>query len=432
MLSKCFIGIYLFIEQLHCECVQKKYIEIKTDALLNQHLHHQQIQLKTENMQDLWVLRANSHHRINRVLSTQTIRFISSVAMILILLLPLATILTRAHEPLLSLTGTSDFKVLDEADDDAKMEIHGNSNRSALTGGHSYNASLGINHPIDSIQNIVNGVKVNGKYLTVATANMAHLDFVMNWRESIRRHLGADDKLLVVSLDDEVYACLRDRHIPTLHISELFDADTQDQNNLDKDSLRMEQQWGSATYNRLVNMKIDVAYILLKYYELEYLVYTDVDVVWLQPRMFEYFDILFQVQEQIQTFDILFSSSGKGPFYPCTGFYVIRKSDFSIRFLESISTFPNKQTEHDQAIATLLYTQLNSEDKLRIHALPGHLFMDGDTLAWREYYNVQPWIFHANYVVGFKGKKEMLEKAGYWYVDAEDKRSEYRKTYPRD
>ena len=272
-------------------------------------------------------------------------------------------------------------------------------------------------HPVPAIQQVIDNTKVYDRYLTVATANMAHIDFVLNWRESVRRHLNTETKLLIISLDDELHANLVRLEIPTLHVSELFNMESQDQNNLDENSIRMEQQYGTSTYNRLVNMKIDIAYILLRYYNLDYLVYTDVDVVWLQPNLFDYFDILFQRKENVQDFDILFSSSGRETFYPCTGFYVARKSDFSVQYLDSILSSPEKQVAHDQIIATQVFEQLTADQKLRIYPLPGHLFMDGSTLEWRKSYNIQPWIFHANYVVGFEGKRQMLTDAGYWYIN---------------
>jgi hypothetical protein len=40
-----------------------------------------------------------------------------------------------------------------------------------------------------AISKLIDEVKVGAKYLTVATANIARLDFVLNWRESIRRNI---------------------------------------------------------------------------------------------------------------------------------------------------------------------------------------------------------------------------------------------------
>ena len=188
----------------------------------------------------------------------------------------------------------------------------------------------------------------------------------------------------------------------------------QNQNNLDENALKEEHRYGTETYNRLVNMKIDVAYILLKYYDFNYLIYTDVDLVWLQPRLIDYFDVLFNANDKI---DVLFTSFGQGLFDICTGFYLMRKSDFSIGFLGSILASDNKLGDHDQVIANTRYKSLVPHDRLKIHILEPVLFLDGSTLDWRDFFGVEPWLFHASYVIGSDDKKDLLLKAGYWYLD---------------
>lgn len=278
------------------------------------------------------------------------------------------------------------------------------------------NSSItGLDHPVPATQELLNSVIINGKYLVVATANIAHLAFVLNWHESVQRHLDLGANVLVVALDDELLATLQARHIPVVSIRQLFNPMHQDQNNLDEEALKAEHQYGSETYNRLVNMKIDVAYILLKYYDFEYLIYTDIDLVWLQPRLIDYFDVLFNADDK--QFDAFFASIGKGSFQLCTGFYLMRKSNFSIDFLGSILASADKKGSDDQVIANTQYNHLSSYDRLKIHILEPVLFVDGSTIDWRALYGVKPWLFHANYVAGFDDKKNYLKRAGYWYLD---------------
>ena len=111
---------------------------------------------------------------------------------------------------------------------------------------HMRNTSVtGVEHPAMAIQDLVNTVKINGRFLVVATANIAHLEFVLNWHESIRRHLGLERNVLVVALDDELLAAMQEHRIPVLSISQLFNPMQQDQNNLDQSALMAEQKFGS-------------------------------------------------------------------------------------------------------------------------------------------------------------------------------------------
>ena len=274
-----------------------------------------------------------------------------------------------------------------------------------------------IEHPVQEIQNLVDAIKLKGGHLIIATANIAHLDFVLNWRESIRTNLQLEKHLLVVCLDDELVVALKQHGIHTLKSSQLIDVN-EDLHGLEKKALHSEQAYGSENYNQLVNMKIDVAYIFLRYYSMDYLIYSDVDMVWLQPRLLDYFDMLLSPNGL--NYDILISPGGysgpSGSFYPCTGFYVMKKNSFPVSFLGAILAYPDKREMHDQLIALKVFQNLPPDMKVRIHGLDAVLFIDGSTKDWSSYYGVLPWIFHANYAVGIEGKTNMLKEFGYWYL----------------
>ena len=119
-------------------------------------------------------------------------------------------------------------------------------------------------------------------------------------------------------------------------------------------------------------MKIDVAYIPLKYYDFEYLIYTDVDLVWLQPRLVDYFAIMLDADDK--QVDVLFASIGKGSFEICTGFYVMRRNNFSIGFLGSILSCADKLGAHDQEIANERYKSLIPQDRIKPRPYSRHQF----------------------------------------------------------
>lgn len=323
------------------------------------------------------------------------------------------TVLPSQNKTLLDTTGAccscEDAKIPDAARDMSKWpvfeDMHQELRNSSITA---------INHPVQEIQKLIDGITIKGGYLAVATANVAHLEFVLNLQESMRRNLRLDKNLLVVCLDDELVDALKSHGIATLKFSELLGATVDSSFLQDTGELKSQQIYGTETYNELVNMKIDVAYILLRYYTLERLIYTDVDVAWLQPKLVEYFDFLFRPSEEKK--DVLFTTSGSGNFYPCTGFYVMKKSKFSVSFLGSILGHSEKSVKHDQQIALEIYDALEPYLQQKIYALEPVLFIDGNSRAWGEFYGVRPWIFHANFVVGFEAKKTLLSQLDCWYL----------------
>ena len=274
----------------------------------------------------------------------------------------------------------------------------------------------GIQHPVPSIQKLlddrVKSLAPTSDFITVATANFAHLPFVLNLLESVKLHMRDHVRILIVCFDDEIYVEMQKRKVPSLKLSELFDYQKQDQNNLDDGQLKKEQTFGDTTYFRLANMKVDVAYILLKYYDFKYMIYTDTDIVMLKPQMTEYFSMLFEYRSM----EMLFSTSGEGKVYPCTGFYVAKKGNYAIDFLGEILAAPEKKTDGDQTFADRNYQKMPAEMKLQFHILDTIFFFDGGNVGWQLKFEVKPWLFHSNYIIGFAKKKIRLQDNHFWFL----------------
>ena len=221
-------------------------------------------------------------------------------------------------------------------------------------------------------------------------------------------------KLLVVCFDDEIYAELQKRHHPSLHIRELFDFTKQDQNNLQAKDLKEEQRFGSSTYFRLTNMKIDVAYIFLRYYEFNYMIYTDTDIVMLHPMMTKSFSLLFS---DLRNIEMIFTTSGTMKVYPCTGFYAAKRGNFSIDFLGSVLATPDKKNDGDQTFANQNYYKLPAELRAQFHILDIAYYADGNNIGFQKEFGWKAWLFHANWVVGAEAKKQLFQSEQYWFLD---------------
>ena len=266
---------------------------------------------------------------------------------------------------------------------------------------------------------MINRLKVDN-FLIVSATNKAHLILTKNWYESIKVNLGLTEKCLIIAFDDYAYDELVKSRIPTLKASSLIE--TVPVNDIEQEKYFSEEKDGE--YNRLVHMKIDIAHALLKYYDMFALVYSDVDVVLLQKNIIRYFQSLYidgnefaSVDVLRRDYDILITSSGRTGFFPCTGFYVAKKSDFSVSYLYNITRYPGRRDTGDQDTFNQIYKDnLTDAERRHVHPLNGVLFLDGNTRFRRDQFSVRPWLFHANWVVGLDMKIDLLMREGYWFI----------------
>ncbi len=153
-------------------------------------------------------------------------------------------------------------------------------------------------------------------------------------------------------------------------------------------------------------------------------IYTDVDVVWLRNP-------LPLLREALDRFEVAMQTEGVEIFPPefCCGFMSFRNSQFVIDLLKQLENLHAAgTTKHDQRLFNGLVSK--SVDVLnRIHGLSELLFANGQNMK-RSWLNrdilvgwVGPMIFHANWTIGTKNKRLMLERRGYWLVDRRPKLS---------
>lgn len=282
----------------------------------------------------------------------------------------------------------------------------------------------GIIHPVPFIQELINTCKTKpSDYLGLATANMAHLPLVLNMLASVEKNMEGGIHILIVCLDSEIFTALKKLNIPALHVNELFDYTKQEQMILSDANVAQEGVYGKQNYWRLCFLKIDVAYIILKYYDLGAIVYTDTDAVFLYPTMTDYFDQFLHSPKLLPdgskiSPDMLFSYSGMfDEELICTGFYVAKKSNFSLNMLGYIMSSSMKVTEGDQDGAIRYYrTILPHELKRRIHLLDNVFFTDTRNQQLQARFKIKPWYFHANWLVGLDKKCQAMRDLNYNYV----------------
>jgi hypothetical protein len=264
-----------------------------------------------------------------------------------------------------------------------------------------------IEEPVDLDERVISKKTPQG-FLVVAIVNQGHYEFLENFYTAMRR-IGLHRSFLVVALDkslEQMSTSLGVTTIPGTHFTSLP--------GYDDPEWKKEMMWSHSDYNQLVNTKIVIVDAILRRYNLN-VVFTDVDLVWLQPKMLDYIKYYFDVGQ----FDFIMARDVWDTLYnACTGFYAVRPTDWALGVMQKVMTSEMKRGNNDQVVFNILMGSYPREDLLRIYYLPLELFMNGQSfdMGLQNMYNVKPFLFHANYRVGKVEKRKLLQQAGYWYV----------------
>jgi hypothetical protein len=149
-------------------------------------------------------------------------------------------------------------------------------------------------------------------------------------------------------------------------------------------------------------------------------IYTDVDIAWIRNP-------LPLLKQALERYEMAIQTEAMDTFPPqyCCGFMSFRNSEFVIGLLKQLEDLHlralSNETAGDQAVFNNLVA--SSNDLLyRIHGLSEHLFANGlNTNNMSEnrdilVANVRPMIFHANWTVGVKNKRLLLQRRGHWLI----------------
>lgn len=178
-------------------------------------------------------------------------------------------------------------------------------------------------------------------------------------------------------------------------------------------------QYGNKNYNKLTQMKVQ--YIQRNLNKYKHVIYSDLDIAWFRnpidylTEISKYHDIAFQSESQSGARQTL-----------CFGFVSI-KSNIKTKVTfwqikrELTKNSSGDETKMDQETLNELYKQNRLFSK-KIFALPESLFINGLsykllTSEVNETYfsqNLEPFMFHANWVIGKEIKIRLLQKYGLW------------------
>ncbi|ORY91080.1 nucleotide-diphospho-sugar transferase-domain-containing protein [Syncephalastrum racemosum] len=265
----------------------------------------------------------------------------------------------------------------------------------------------GFAPPPEDLMQKINDNLLDGRVLTVATANFGMRDYLYNWIESLKRT--NEDKFLVFCLDDKLYTHLVNAgyEAHAAHIPESW---------FHQDVPAAFEEYYTPKYRAITHAKTLVVQRLL-YLDVT-VFFSDVDIVWLRPRMREYVKTFLDIRRETH---VIFQQEGLDERQVNTGFFMMRPTYEMKRllaetiYIQDTTDGMTQQGALNKALdALVLDIRTSSVVLLDVLFFPnGFSYFDNDLPRTR---GIDPYILHANYRVG-DAKREELRQRGFWYLD---------------
>ncbi|RUS24033.1 nucleotide-diphospho-sugar transferase-domain-containing protein, partial [Jimgerdemannia flammicorona] len=244
--------------------------------------------------------------------------------------------------------------------------------------------------------------------LVTAVVNHGMIEYTLNWIASLKRT--NVNMFLVFCIDADAYQALVDAG----YVANAVKIPWAWYHRIVPSSKFEEYREGS--YNSITHAKSLVVERLLHMDII--VVFSDVDIVWLSPRILDFLTTMWQVRGETL---MLFSQEGFDRTTINSGFYLMRPANTTMRLMHETITIQDSEPEMTQQQAmnrALLNIDLNITTSpmvfLDLFYFPNGLvyFYNNLPTSW----NLQAMIAHANYFVGDE-KKQALKRFNLWYID---------------
>lgn len=236
------------------------------------------------------------------------------------------------------------------------------------------------------------------KYLITAVSNNGNFEFVLNIIASFK--LNGYSKFFIICLDLQLYENM-------VKYGFAKQAALVPPSWLPYTANKKSSSWQTKEYKLITQAKVHVVYkLLLNSFTV---LLTDVDLVWLSPSVIKYIEFVAPKEEFIYTTD---KNSVN------TGFYVARPTNGTKNIFAAIIERQKTDHDNDQFVANRVFKDKKEllKNSVRLDPL---LFANGKTYLREKInknLNISALIFHANWLIGFKKKKETLQQEGMWYI----------------
>ncbi|KAF7732326.1 hypothetical protein EC973_005222 [Apophysomyces ossiformis] len=261
--------------------------------------------------------------------------------------------------------------------------------------------------PPKTVMDKINANLNDDRVLIVATANYGMRNHVYNWIESLNRT--KEDKYLIFCFDEQLYEHLvaagYGAHASQVPVSWLH-----------QDVEAGFEEYYSVKYRVITGAKTWVVQQLL-YLDVT-VFFSDVDIVWMRPRLREYVHTLMDIRPETH---VLFQQEGVDQKIVNSGFYMMRPTDTMKRLLaHTIYLQDNHPTMTQQAAMNAALDHMDMDIRTSsvvlldvLHFPNGFVYFTHD-LPRR--HGIEPFVVHANYLVG-DDKRQKLKDHNLWYLD---------------
>lgn len=244
--------------------------------------------------------------------------------------------------------------------------------------------------PPKEVMDKINANLLKDRVLIVATANYGMRNHVYNWIESLKRT--GEDKFLIFCFDRQLYDHLKiagyeDRAslIPDIWFHQQVEAEF--------------KTYFTQEYRVITHSKTLVVQQLL-YLDIN-VFFSDVDIVWLRPRMVEYVNTILQMRKETH---VLFQQEGVNQQEINSGFYLMKPTIEMKKLLaETIQIQDTVEGKTQQGAMNLALNHLNMDIRTSsvvlldlLHFPNGFVYYDNNL---PNKHGIDPFIVHANYLV---------------------------------
>ncbi|GAA5802617.1 nucleotide-diphospho-sugar transferase-domain-containing protein [Helicostylum pulchrum] len=253
----------------------------------------------------------------------------------------------------------------------------------------------------------INANLLEDRILIIATANYGMRNHVYNWIESL--HRTGQEKFLIFCFDQKLYDHLsltgygdRASLIPDIWFHQQVEAEF--------------KTYFSQEYRVITHSKTLVVQQLL-YLDIN-VFFSDVDIVWLRPRIVEYVNTFLQIRPETH---VLFQQEGFNQQEINSGFYLMRATiEMKQLLAETIRIQDTVEGKTQQGSMNDALNNLNMDLRTTCVVLLDVLhFPNGFVYYTHDLPNkhgIKPFIVHANYLIG-EDKKQKLIDSDFWYIN---------------
>ena len=248
----------------------------------------------------------------------------------------------------------------------------------------------------------------------ISFANIGYLTFCENLLRNIHDKVH-NHRVVFFCMDNELYTNLQKYATDRIEIVR-YNSDTEGEV-----SSKFVNFGETDEFRKMMRIKMQIIYESVQKYSFVH--FVDGDVVFCKEPTSEYY-------EKYKEYDIVFQRDSPPPSLPysawtCTGNFTLRNSERTLAYLLKIQEYQFTKNVAEQNAQCIYLNELGITDirdypNARLTEFPITEFTLGSGVRDKHVSLDTVMVFHANHVLGFQLKRQLLKDIGMWYIHEED------------